>query len=710
MQNGELMNDISVIDYLGPGIYLLHNSSDKYFNLIAERGYEVKYLNDPNISNHRLNFFLMASDNMGFREVAEVIRFVLELDIEKIVISVQFNKKLKRIYPIISSYFDSLGLKLDPSFYVLNPNFAPYSEVAQKITVILSRCNDLEFKKEANLSLNQDLVQLIPLVRPGDDILIVSDKNIDIDILLKYSKAASVIKYSNFEFLLTSTLTKGYHFIICDELLVSVQSNIIESITRLLLPSGRFVFVKPTINQLEKLLDLDFQLEVNFYKENSKLISNIYHGEDLELAPELSILMKNPLSKTIFPYQETIYGYSSPPKNLLEFQRDYSNPWILRGIVEFPFRNRSRYQLQRYSKQILEIYNSLSPDYGAALAVLGYQYLDESYQDKDIIDKIEKYCANLTQLDNPSPHQIRWYISLSTLLGVVYNKHNIKNKALSWFAKASRVSESLFSPSIGTKILQSYYFQCVILLSQNKLSCAEIILERGIKRGVSLFYNPSKELIGLLNNPFNFVMYIYHDIIDWLIKLINLKKAIYTNTIHTLSLDNSHTWSSLIRERMHAISEMSNMIAERDKSISSQKVLIDERDMTISCLEKILRERESAIESQTRLIDERDNTINHQNQLIFDQKVSLTTHSKKIADFEVLINQQKLLLVEKDHVESNLRKEIYDLSERYDESLSNGVTKDKTIQHLNAELEYSKALINKMYGLPIIGRLFRFIK
>ncbi|EPL1075642.1 hypothetical protein QEG41_005415, partial [Pluralibacter gergoviae] len=73
------MNDISVIDYLGPGIYLLHNSSDKYFNLIAERGYEVKYLNDPNISNHRLNFFLMASDNMGFREVAEVIRFVLEL-------------------------------------------------------------------------------------------------------------------------------------------------------------------------------------------------------------------------------------------------------------------------------------------------------------------------------------------------------------------------------------------------------------------------------------------------------------------------------------------------------------------------------------------------------------------------------------------------------------------------------------------------------
>jgi hypothetical protein len=86
-------------------------------------------------------------------------------------------------------------------------------------------------------------------------------------------------------------------------------------------------------------------------------------------------IYEKPFRKDKSVYEETIYGYSSPPENLLAFARDYTHPWLIRGIVEFPFRNHSAYHLKQYSRQILQHFDAKSPDYAAALAVLGYQLL-----------------------------------------------------------------------------------------------------------------------------------------------------------------------------------------------------------------------------------------------------------------------------------------------------------------------------------------------
>ncbi|MGY0522872.1 hypothetical protein, partial [Pseudomonas aeruginosa] len=47
--------------------------------------------------------------------------------------------------------------------------------------------------------------------------------------------------------------------------------------------------------------------------------------------------MKDPVSNSI-PYRESVYGYSAPPANLLQFERDYKNPWLVRSLLEFHFR------------------------------------------------------------------------------------------------------------------------------------------------------------------------------------------------------------------------------------------------------------------------------------------------------------------------------------------------------------------------------------
>ncbi|WP_446919136.1 hypothetical protein, partial [Klebsiella pneumoniae] len=168
---------------------------------------------------------------------------------------------------------------------------------------------------------------------------------------------------------------------------------------------------------VETLSNYNLQPEVYLFYEHGHLKTQIHQGEEITLSPELCVFMKSPLARSELPYQETIYGYSHPPKNLLAFARDYTNPWLIRGIVEFPFRNRSTYHLQQYSHQILEHSAPDSPDYAAALAVLGYQMLSGSDDTADIYAKMLDYCSNVSQMDNPTPHQYRWLISLSTLLG-----------------------------------------------------------------------------------------------------------------------------------------------------------------------------------------------------------------------------------------------------------------------------------------------------
>jgi hypothetical protein len=64
---------------------------------------------------------------------------------------------------------------------------------------------------------------------------------------------------------------------------------------------------------------LNVQPEVYFIYEHGNLKAKIHYGEDITPSPELCVFMKNPLEKTSMIYEETIYGYPSPPENLLAF-------------------------------------------------------------------------------------------------------------------------------------------------------------------------------------------------------------------------------------------------------------------------------------------------------------------------------------------------------------------------------------------------------
>ncbi|MCT8351852.1 hypothetical protein [Photorhabdus kayaii] len=663
------MRDISITYYLGPGVYLLYNYSQQSGFRIAEKGYKVYHCDDFSIldqllSENKFDYLLINDDINKFDEYHQILNLVTQSSIKKIAIDTMVTSEQSHHYFELIKLAYSLNYQKDTAFYSINNDFDDSFNVDWHLQILLKK-HDGSLKNQVNhegqistITLKK-ITKILEYVRPGDRILVISESNNGIDkILLEETKASKVDAFSLMNVKHSAGAINGYHFIVVDDYEDKNISDINSLLVHYLLPAGRCVFFNTNMVVLNSLNLLNFQLEVYYYYEHNYLRSHTYHGEQILCEPELCVLMRNPLEQTVFSYEESIYGYASPPQNLLAFARDYNNPWLIRGLVEFPFRNRSAYHLKNYSLQIINHYDPVSPDYAAALAVLGYQLLNSGNDYDDVLNKILLFCSTIANLPERTPHQNRWYISLSTLAGLIYNKNNEKTKALVHFSRASNVSFTEFSPSIGTKTLQSLYFQTIIFISLNKINYAEMTVVKGIKRGIELLYQRPDELIGKISHPFNFVMYIYHDIIDWIIKLINVRNSLSSKKFSIANHDNNNTWSSLLHERMNAINSMSKMIGERDEVIYAQKDLIDQLN----------------------------NKINHQSQLISERDT-------RINDFLEINVKKDQIIAEKDA----LIQELSNLNKNNDQYLSILATK----------LERAESVLRKINDIPLIGIFLR---
>ncbi|HFP9296910.1 TPA: hypothetical protein ACHOZS_001751 [Klebsiella pneumoniae] len=702
------MNDISITDYLGPGVYLLQNYPKETEGLIAEKGYKVHNCADlaqckDILNRNKVNFLLTNDKDNNFNEYVKIVRTAARQLVNKIVINIFVEKGNGQSFQDFINITDNLGYSIDTVFYLLNPGYDEQFRDDQSLKIVLSYRRQSGVSTDKNILettiFEKKLVNTFPYIRPGDRVLVIIKNKNSItnikNIIAEQTKASEVEIYSLDEIKSVQLNGNGYHFLITDKYADDGLNNALKVIISYLVPAGRYVSFHTDKTVVETLSNYNLQPEVYLFYEHGHLKTQIHQGEEITLSPELCVFMKSPLARSELPYQETIYGYSHPPKNLLAFARDYTNPWLIRGIVEFPFRNRSTYHLQQYSHQILEHSAPDSPDYAAALAVLGYQMLSGSDDTADIYAKMLDYCSNVSQMDNPTPHQYRWLISLSTLLGLICNKNNDKTNALIHLSRAANSSIDKFSPSIGTKILQSFYLQSVILISLNRISCAEIIVDRGIKRGIQLLYQHPDELVGKISQPFNFVLYIYHDILDWLIKMVNIKNAIPGRKFNIANFDNGNTWSALLHERMNAINNMSQMIDERDRTIHDQKCLIDERDRTIHDQKRLIDERDSTVLTQKNIIDERDLVSAQQNQLIEQTNKTIQQQIQNVTDLNSQVSSKEQKVDE-------LQNQNIKLISLIDE-------KDLHIAQLSADLERANTILRKINSTPVIRHLLRML-
>ena len=697
------MKNICITDYLGPGSYLLYKHSQQLAIQIAEKGFKVYHCNDvpmllEYVANHKINNLLINDEDDNLNNYIHLLEKISAQPVNNIIINTTISPNQHRLLLDYLQQARKYNYIKSNLFYKINSAYDPSCREVQTLTIALRYQEGEALPDESHEAEEQQIYKTVTdiasYVRQGDNVLILTPSlHEHYKYCIEQQTKSARVSSGSLENLQESLIERNYHFVIIDGYDSSQIKSIIGDINTTLLPAGRLVIKNPDDYLLDELASVDITPEIYFTLSNGMLSIHTYQGEKLSSPAQLCVLMKSPLATTDSPYEETIYGYSQPPLNLLAFARDYVNPWLIRGIVEFPFRNRSSWNLKKYSLAVLEQYDSFTPDYAAALSVLGYQILNGEQDTQHIVDKISMFCAGFSEINSPTAHQTRWFISLSTLLGLIHNKNNDKLLALVHFSHAANTSVDKFSPSIGTKILQSMYFKSIILLSLNKKTCSEITVDSAIKRGTSLLQQKPEELVGQFSQPFDFVMYIYHDIIDWMIKLINLKKAILSQRYNLIQTDNNNTWSALLHERMNAINNMSQMINERDIAIHKQTELIDERDLTILKQNQLIDERDVTILNQNQLISERDKTLSWQKETIDEMTASLEEKSE-------LIDILKSKIVKHERVSAELKANAPQSDLLIDE-------KDKQLSLLRAELEEVKGTLQKIENTPIIGALMK---
>lgn len=191
--------------------------------------------------------------------------------------------------------------------------------------------------------------------------------------------------------------------------------------------------------------------------------------------------MADPVTGLGVQYEESQWTLpESPDFSVSAFARDYENPWLVKGMVARGLRAQSRSLLTSMQERVLASAAADSVDYGAALCGRVYERMQdgqasiESY--KDLAAEIHRYAA----ISNPSPHQLRWQVSLLFAGGEFARKLGKFNESIHFFAACADRDVTPYSPLLGNKVIDSLYWLAVLALSRHEKASARAYLLRAV--------------------------------------------------------------------------------------------------------------------------------------------------------------------------------------------------------------------------------------
>ena len=322
----------------------------------------------------------------------------------------------------------------------------------------------------------------------------------------------------------------------------------------------------------------------------------------------LMVGMKNPVSNSL-PYRESVYGYSSPPENLLQFERDYNNPWLIRSLLEFHFRATNASVLDNISNQVLlQEEGKVSADAGAALAIQGYQLLESDQTNRVeveiFLERLEPYIFTLPS----SPHLQRWKISHAYLSAQLLKKIGSFDAAIKLLHLVTHADLKLFSPTLGTKAVDAAFEAGMLEAAKGNLVCARNYWKNGVERAYSLLSFPVGEFVGDIENPHEFPSIVAVEFLDSAVRCIKALRwtadevDMPINRLYSITGEN---WKGMIRERDEAIAAQEKMLDERWEIMQSMEVMILKRDEAIIASNETIAASNETIAAQTKILEDR---------------------------------------------------------------------------------------------------------
>jgi ubiquinone/menaquinone biosynthesis C-methylase UbiE len=288
----------------------------------------------------------------------------------------------------------------------------------------------------------------------------------------------------------------------------------------------------------------------------------------------LMVGLKDPVKSTL-SYRESVYGYTTPPDHLLQFERDYRNPWLVRTMLEFHFRATDKTVLRQLADEVLEYEkNALCPDCGAALAVIGYQLLNDSVATSNVIEDFLGQIAPYISTKPCTHHLYRFYISHAFLSAQLLKKIGHFDAALKLFNDIANADVAQFSPSLGVKVIDSAFEAGMLNITCGDISAARNCWKLGVERAYSLLSSPLAEFVGELSSPHEFPTIYAVEFLDSAVRCVKAlrvteqKSCVPITRLYDLTREN---WKGMLEECQVTIQSMETMIRERDKIIHSSR-------------------------------------------------------------------------------------------------------------------------------------------
>jgi SAM-dependent methyltransferase len=471
---------------------------------------------------------------------------------------------------------------------------------------------------------------------------------------------------------------------------VEDPEGLLREFKRLLSPGGRVIVSVPndwtddsgkdpnpyhlhvySFEKLKQQVSKEFLVEAIYQQIASgcklREIDNRWHRQPRTLRPVsletesypnsewcLMVGLKDPVGATQ-AYRETFYRYSDGPKHLLQFARDYRNPWLVRTLVEFPTRATNSSVLGDIAARVLaDSSNNGLPDEAAALCVRGYQLLQDSRASALSVQKLIERMRPHIELTCATGHAQRWKISLEYLAGQLFLKIGDQLSALRMLEGVAQASVENFSPSLGTKVINAAYESGLLHYAANRIEESRKYWQLAVDRSFELLKSPQGEFIGDPENPLIFPTVGGVEFLDCTVKALRALRQIAPSerwVRDRLYGEARQNWKWMIDERAEALKAVEELVQHKDAIIRDTEARVRNKDSIIQDTEALLQKKDLIIREAEALIDHKDVRIRDTEALV-DRKDDL------IRDTESRLDETRRVL-------NDVYAQLHDLTNRY---------------------------------------------
>nr|WP_312196776.1 methyltransferase domain-containing protein [Brucella anthropi] len=309
----------------------------------------------------------------------------------------------------------------------------------------------------------------------------------------------------------------------------------LSELKRVLKPSGRLMVCAPNnwvdetgkdpnpyhlhIYTWERLIDdcgAYFLLEKGFFQTAGGAMR--YHHSPrswVDVRPEkereqdgewvLLLCMADPLEGKAVPYEESAWSLPvSSEFNVSAFARDYDNPWLIKSVVAMGMRVQSETLLDNIQQNVLVTADRTSTDFGAALCGHIYALMRHSIPTETQFQELQEAILQYAAIYSPTPHQLRWQVSLLFVGGELAKKLGKTDHARELYNRCAAIDVMPYSPLLGNKTLDALYQLAVLAIVNHDTAEARSLLEKSITEAKRLVSGSWLNVIGTPEKPLTF--------------------------------------------------------------------------------------------------------------------------------------------------------------------------------------------------------------